>query len=256
MNGDADRGTYLGQPSLAEYEQLVKELREKQEELERSNRDLEQFAYAASHDLREPLRMISQYVKLLDRESDLSGECRTYMKYIANGSDRINRLIDGLLQFSRVGRASVLSDFPSSKIVGDAIATLNGALEGMDIEVYGDLPVILCNRSSMVHVFMNLFTNAKKFARDDVTPKVVVSAEDNGDEWLFSVEDNGIGIDSRFHERVFVIFQRLDRKKEGTGVGLPIAKKIVEQHGGRIWVESEAGKGSRFRFTIKKHQNR
>lgn len=230
-------------------------------EVHRKNEELEQFAYAASHDLQEPLRMVAQYAALMERDlrkkypEVLQDEAfQVYLKHLVGGAERSKRLIDGLLQFSRVGRSATFGQISLDVAMTEAIEMLNGAVAdaGATItrdplpEAYGDLTMIS-------RVFLNLVGNSIRFAREGVPPVVHVSCEDGGEEWILSVADNGIGIDPRHSERIFVIFQRLNPQKEGTGIGLAVSKKIVERHGGRIWVESEGrGHGAALRFTIRK----
>jgi PAS domain S-box-containing protein len=235
-------------------------LREKADELERSNKELEQFAYVASHDLQEPLRMVASYTQLLaERYSgQLDGKAEKYIGYAVDGALRMQLLINDLLAYSRVGtRARPFQEFASADIVREAIHDLGKSIDesGANI-VIGDLPTVICDRSQLRQLFQNLIANAVKF-KGDITPRVEVTAQRSGTNWEFCVADNGIGIDPQFHERIFVIFQRLHERDKypGSGIGLSICKKIVERHGGRIWCESEAGKGSRFLFTLPVQQN-
>jgi light-regulated signal transduction histidine kinase (bacteriophytochrome) len=226
-------------------------------ELARSNAELEQFAYVASHDLQEPLRMVSSYTQLLEhRYGDvLDDKARKYIFYAVDGARRMQGLINDLLAYSRLGtRGEPLQATDSHAALGEAIHTLSPALAESDALVTnGDLPLVLADRSQLVQLFQNLLGNAVKFHGRE-SPRVHVSAEARGDEWVFCVRDNGIGIEAQHFERIFVIFQRLHTREEfpGTGIGLALCKRVVERHGGRIWVESEPGKGSSFYFSLRR----
>jgi PAS domain S-box-containing protein len=224
-------------------------------ELRRSNEELEQFAYIASHDLQEPLRVLSSYTDLLAKRytGKLDADADEIIAFAADGVTRMRRLINDLLAYSRAGRMAREPEPVSAELsVDSAIAGLEVAIEERGAVVTRDpLPHVSGDPTQLAQLFQNLIGNAIKFRRDE-PPRVHISARRNGTEWIFSVTDNGIGIDPRYGERIFAIFQRLHTQGEypGTGLGLAIAKKIVERHGGRIWVESEKGKGSTFFFTI------
>jgi light-regulated signal transduction histidine kinase (bacteriophytochrome) len=232
-----------------------RDLRQKSEALARSNAELEQFAYVASHDLQEPLRMVSSYTQLLEqRYNDVLDErAKKYIFYAVDGATRMQRLITDLLSYSRVGsRAQAPTTTNSHAVLGEAMRNLASAIgESQALVTNDDLPVVWADRSQLVQLFQNLIGNAIKFHGPE-SPRVHVSAERKGGEWVFCVRDNGIGIDAQYFERIFVIFQRLHGRAEypGTGIGLALCKRIVERHGGRIWVESEPGKGSAFFFTL------
>ena len=227
-----------------------------EEELVRSNEDLEQFAYIASHDLKEPLRMVSSFLQLLERRyaGKLDAEAHRFIGFAVDGAARMRRLIEDLLEYSRVGtHGNPLVPTDSAKVLRTVCESLQLAVaeSGASITHEESMPVVLADETQLAQVFQNLIANAIKF-RGAGPPRIHVGAQREGGRWTFSVSDNGIGIDTKFFERVFVIFQRLHsrEKYEGTGMGLAICKKIVERHGGRIWVESNAGGGSVFHFTL------
>lgn len=234
--------------------ELRDENRRTQEELARSNRDLEQFAYVASHDLQEPLRMVATYTQLLAEryKGKLDEDADKYIHYAVDGALRMQSLVMDLLAFSRVGRnldAPHQSD--CNLVLGSVIANLQSVIQETGARIsYETLPVLVGDHSELLQLFQNLIGNAIKFRRAEA-PEVRIAAQKQKKEWLFSVEDNGIGIAPHHAEDVFVIFKRLHTREEypGSGIGLAICKKIVEQNQGRIWVESKPGQGSTFRFT-------
>ena len=240
---------------VIEEKQLRDENRRTQEELARSNRDLEQFAYVASHDLQEPLRMVAMYTQLLAEryQGQLDASADKYIHYAVDGALRMQELVQDLLAFSRVGRTGTdLQAIETREVVETALINLQGAVRESGAEISrGDLPVIVADRTQMVQLFQNLIGNAVKFHGTD-PPQIQITAEREGSNWRFSVRDNGIGIAAKHVDQVFGIFTRLHTRAEypGNGIGLAICKKIVEQHGGTIWVESQPKKGSDFRFTI------
>ncbi len=231
------------------------ELERKAHELARSNEELQQFAYVASHDLQEPLRMISSYTQLLERRyrDKLDADANEFMDFIVDGAARMKQLIEDLLAYSRVGtRGRAFQAADSKAVLAKAVANLWGAVESSGARITHDaLPAVVADPSQLVQLFQNLIGNAIKF-RGQHAPAVHVSAEQTDEGWKFSVKDEGIGIDPQYFERIFLMFQRLHSKAEypGTGIGLAICKKIVDRHGGRIWVESQPGKGSAFFFTL------
>jgi PAS domain S-box-containing protein len=224
-------------------------------ELERSNAELEQFAYVASHDLQEPLRMVASYCQLLQRryKGKLDSDADEFIGYAVEGAGRMQRMINDLLGYSRVGRRGGTPERVSmGEVLSGVLSSLQLAIEdaGASVEV-GTLPEVTGIRSQLQQLFQNLIGNGLKF-RGEEASRIRVDAERDGAFWRFSVADNGIGIDREYLERIFLIFQRLHERSRypGTGIGLAVCKKVVEHHGGRIWVESEPGRGSTFFFTL------
>ena len=225
------------------------------EDLQRSNAELEQFAYVASHDLQEPLRKVASFCQLLQRRyaGRLDEKADQYIEHAVDGAKRMQALINDLLAFSRVGRTALLREQVSCAVLlAQAWANLGPAVRQSraTIEV-GDLPEVLGEASLLTAVFQNLLSNALKFAGDQA-PRVLVSASREGEYWLFLFTDNGIGIPAEYAERIFVIFQRLHDRAAypGTGIGLAMCRKIIEYHGGRIWLDTAVTSGARFRFTL------
>ncbi|MCG8418757.1 MAG: ATP-binding protein [Proteobacteria bacterium] len=240
---------------ISRRKEMEVELRAMNLELERSNQDLEHFAYLASHDLQEPLRMISSYTQLLARryQGQLDEKADKFIHYIVDGAKRMQALIGDLLELSRVGTASrTLRPVDCAVVLDRVLANLSGMLEerGGDV-THDDLPTVFFDSSQLGLLLQNLISNALKF-RGKQAPRVHVSARKEGRMWILAIRDNGIGIADKHHEEVFEIFRRLHLREEypGTGVGLAIAKKIVERHGGTIWLESAPGKGSTFYFSV------
>jgi signal transduction histidine kinase len=234
---------------------LREEHRKSQEELVRSNRDLEQFAYVASHDLQEPLRMVATYTQLLAEryQGKLDANADKYIHYAVDGALRMQILVQDLLAFSRVGRQGKdVKVNDCNEIVKAALKNLQASIEESGAQVVcSRLPSVVADGSLLLQVFQNLIGNAIKF-RGSQPAVIHLNAEKQGREWIFSVADNGIGIAPEYAEMVFVIFKRLHTREEypGSGIGLAICKKIIEEHGGRIWVESQTGRGAAFKFTI------
>ena len=232
-------------------------LEKRAEELAISNSELERFAYVASHDLQEPLRMVSSFLQLLQRKynDQLDDTARKYIHFSVDGAERMKRLINDLLQYSRAGTASLdIVPVDMNEVMADVILLFKNEVHTIDAEIIVDnLPVIYAGKSSMSQLMQNLVGNAIKY-RSKEKPVIKISAIEQGDEWVFTIADNGIGIDSKFNEKIFIIFQRLHNKDEfnGTGIGLAICKKIIERYKGKIWVESEFGKGSKFIFALPK----
>jgi light-regulated signal transduction histidine kinase (bacteriophytochrome) len=238
--------------------QAEDELKNTADKLSRSNADLEQFAYVASHDLKEPLRAISGSVQILEQRyhDQLDSDGKEVIKHTVEGATRMQRLIDDLLTYSRLTtREGPLEPTDSTSIFEEAKANLESAVGESRAIVSADaLPTVRADRTQLLQVFQNLIGNGIKY-RSQRTPKIHVSAEDRDGEWVFSIRDNGIGIAPQYAERIFRIFQRLHTRSEysGTGIGLAVCKKIIERHGGRIWVESEPEEGSTFFFTLPKY---
>jgi PAS domain S-box-containing protein len=224
-------------------------------DLERSNKDLEQFAYVASHDLSEPLRAIAGMVDLLARryENELDETAHDYIRRAVAGTQRMQALITDLLLYSRAGRSELtLAPVDIAALVRSTIDLLRPALNDAAAEVeLGDLPTIIADKTKLGQVFQNLIANAVKF-HGDAPPKVCLDAIAGAEGWAFTVEDNGIGIEERHRDRIFMIFQRLHGREEyaGTGIGLALSKRMVEAHGGRIWVGDDGPPGATFHFTI------
>jgi PAS domain S-box-containing protein len=225
-------------------------------DLERSNKELEQFAYVASHDLQEPLRMVASYTQLLARRyrGKLDQDADEFIGFAVDGARRMQELINDLLAYSRVGsRALELQPVDTAAVVDQVISDLSLAIEDTGASVTrGELPTIRADPRQIQQLFQNLLANAIKFHKPGTTPVVRISARQRDGHWTFSVCDNGIGIEPQYLDRIFVLFQRLHSRADyaGTGIGLAICKKIVERHGGTIRVESEPGHGTTFEFTL------
>ena len=239
----------------AEVIEMNKELTRYATELERSNQDLQQFAYVVSHDLQEPLRMVVSYLQLLELryKGQLDMDADEFIGFAVDGASRMQTLLSDLLAYSRVGTQGKPFESTDCQIVLDqTLANLKVAIEESGAVVTCDgLPTVMADATQLGQVFQNLIGNAIKFRREEL-PRIHISTEKRGEEWMVSVRDNGIGIDPQYAERIFLIFQRLHTMEEysGTGVGLAICRRIVERHGGRIWVEPEQRKGATFYFTL------
>jgi light-regulated signal transduction histidine kinase (bacteriophytochrome) len=236
-------------------EELEQRVLERTLELKRSNEDLEQFAYVASHDLQEPLRMVNNYVSLLRQRysSKLDPEAQEFIAFALDGAVRMQQLINDLLAYSRVGRQGrEFVPVPCEEALRRALANLKLALADSGAEITHDpLPTVSGDLTLLTQLFQNLIGNALKF-RGETPIRIQVEALRQGPDWQIAVRDNGIGIAPQDFERIFVIFQRLHGRERypGTGIGLSMCKKIVERHGGRIWLESKLGKGTTFFFTL------
>jgi PAS domain S-box-containing protein len=233
-------------------------LRAAYDELARSNAELQQFAYVASHDLQEPLRMIGSYTQLLERRyiDKLDQDAREFMNFIVDGATRMKQLIEDLLAYSRVGtRGKELMPVPAQVALDKALLNLRATIESSGAAITHDsLPEVTADDTQLVQLLQNLIGNAIKFRKKDEPPRIHVGVQDSGGEWRFCVADEGIGIETQYFERIFMVFHRLHTRDEypGTGIGLAICKKVIDRHGGRIWLESAPGKGSKFYFTLPK----
>lgn len=230
-------------------------LAERADALEKSNAELEQFAYIASHDLQEPLRMVSSYTQLLSKRyrGKLDANADEFIHYAVDGAKRMQRLLQDLLDYSRVGsKGKSLVPTDSADVLAAACANLKTKIEAENADISaGPLPEVCGDDVQLTQVFQNLIGNALKF-RGEEPASVRVEARADGDQWVFSIADNGIGLDAQYSERIFQVFQRLHTQTAypGTGIGLAVCKKVIERHGGRIWVESEPGSGSTFLFSL------
>ena len=233
-------------------------LLQKHEELNRSNEELAQFAYIASHDLQEPLRMVASYTQLLARryKGRLDADADEFIAFAVDGVDRLQRLFQGLLEYSRVGtKGQALLETSSDAALEQATLNLHDAIEQSGAQVTHDpLPVVLADKLQLIQLLQNLVGNAIKYHRPGVPPRVHVSSakEAATGRWRFSVRDNGLGIEAKYFARIFGMFQRLHKRDEfgGIGIGLSICKRIAERHGGVVSIESEPGQGSSFHFTL------
>lgn len=244
------------QERTAELEIRTNELEARSAELQRSNSDLTQFAYIASHDLQEPLRMVGSYVGLLARryEGKLDETASKYISFAVDGANRMQTLIYDLLMYSRAGTQAVNKRTISAegilqKVLDNLSLTIR---ENAAIVHHGVLPQIVADETKLMQVMQNLIGNAIKFRKPDVPPEITITAIRNADEWLFTIADNGIGFDPKYHDRIFQVFQRLHGigKYPGNGIGLAISRRIIEHHGGRLWAESQPGAGSKFFFSL------
>lgn len=248
-------GVFAAARDITLRKRAEEELERYTRELERSNAELEQFAYVASHDLQEPLRIVASFTQLLSEryQGKLDSDADDFIRFAVDGANRMQMLINDLLEYSRVGtRGRPFEVTDCNLVLGRAIANLSIMIEDHHALVtHDDLPAVRADSGQLVQLFQNLIGNGIKYHGDNF-PLIHISANRNGREWLFAVRDNGIGIDPQYRERIFGVFQRLHGRDEysGTGIGLAICRKILDRHGGRIWVESAPGKGSTFYFTI------
>lgn len=244
----------------SEVETQKGQLKDTIDQLNSKNQELEQFAYTASHDLKEPLRMIKSFMQLLERNysEKLDDKAQRYINFAVDGAQRMTKSIDELLEYSRIGRLyNTSNELDSQGIVQEVLRSLEADIEDQQAEInVSNLPMINVVPVTFKMLVRNMITNALKYQPVEQKPVISINAQDIGDHWKFSFKDNGIGIDNEYHEEIFGIFRRLHPRDSysGTGMGLAISKKIVEQHGGKIWVESEEGKGSTFYFTIAKRK--
>jgi light-regulated signal transduction histidine kinase (bacteriophytochrome) len=248
------------------YEESLKQLNSELEhnlrQLALSNQDLEQFAYITSHDLQEPLRMVSSFMTLLEKKyaSQLDDKALQYIHFATDGAKKMRQIILDLLDFSKVGKYDEqLTCVPLNDVVSESLALFRRLVsEKKAVVNVGKLPTVTYYRTPITQIVQNLLSNALKYGKPDVSPQVDVFAIDHANEHEIVIADNGIGISAEYYDKIFVIFQRLNPELEftGTGIGLSIVKKILDRMGGRIWVESEEGVGSAFHFTIPKMQHR
>jgi light-regulated signal transduction histidine kinase (bacteriophytochrome) len=239
--------------------QLNESLKKQTNELALSNAELEQFAFVASHDLQEPLRMITSFLAQLEKKynDQIDDRGKQYIHFAVDGAKRMRQIILDLLEYSRVGRINTnFENVNTEKIIDDVLALYKSLIEetGATITI-NKLPVVHTDYALLRQTFHNLIGNGLKYKKTGVKPEIVISCEDKSDYWLFSVSDNGIGIDAEYFDQIFIIFKRLHTREEfpGTGMGLAITKKIVENMGGEISVASQKDKGSTFYFTIPKN---
>ena len=242
----------------AENEALTKEYRHSEElgartlaAVQSANEELQQFAYAASHDLQEPLRSIATYAQLLERRHAIDPEASEFTHFIVDGVNRMNVLIRDLLTYSRTGHSPKRTNVSLDSLVQWSMLNLQQSIGDTGAEItYANLPELSVDESQIVQLFQNLLSNALKY-RSSASPKIQITAEDGPDGYTILVTDNGQGIEPRFHKQVFGVFKRLHgREVPGTGIGLALCRKIVEGHGGQIWVESDGQSGSTFKFTL------
>ena len=249
-----------GEPVLAGIGRDVTYRVEREQRLEESNERLEQFAYAASHDLQEPLRMVSSYLQLIESRAgeELTEETEEFLEFAVDGADRMRDMINGLLAYSRVeAQGKPLESVDLNEVVGDICDDLGVRIAERDADIdVKELPRVAGDEQQLRQVFQNLLANALEYNGDD-PPRVYISAERNGSMWEISVQDEGIGIEPDQQDRIFEVFQRLQSRTdhEGSGIGLALCQRIVERHGGEIWVKSEPGTGSTFSFTLPAEDN-
>lgn len=230
-------------------------LKQKVNELKIANNEIQQFTYITSHDLQEPLRTMASYAQLIERryKGKLDKDADEFIEYMVDGAKRMKDMIQGLLEYSRTGTEETMREFSADASLNSALLSLQFAIKECNAEIIRDkLPVINAYESQITRVFLNLIANALKFHKEGIMPKIHISAEKNDDEHVFSVSDNGIGLEEQYSDKIFQVFKRLHAigEYQGAGIGLAIVKRIIDRHGGRIWVKSELGKGSTFYFTI------
>lgn len=255
----ARRHQYQLAAYLEERAQHEQETASQNSELVKANRELEEFAYASAHDLQEPLRMINIYSQLLiNKFAGEDEKARLYAGFIDGGVKRMRKLLDDLLTYSRVisPNSLVLETADLSKALSQAIATLNARIEENSAQIeHQQLPTVVGDQSQLTQVFQNLLSNALKYRRNDVSPKIVIAAERQGLEWVVSVTDNGIGFEQKYAERIFGLFKRLHKDEyPGTGLGLAICQRIIERCGGRMWAQGRPGNGSSFYFALSSNE--
>lgn len=250
-------GIFAAARDITERQQAEEEAKKYADDLVRSNQELQQFAYIASHDLQEPLRVISSYLQLIERryKDKLDQDANEFIAFAVDGAERLQKMINDLLIYSRVDtRGNPFVETDVNTVVKQAIKNIKLSIEeNHAVITYQKLPSLIADEEQLITVFQNLLSNAIKFHSPDLAPKIQIRAQKKDVEWIFSVHDNGIGIDPQYFDKLFIIFKRLVGKEyPGSGIGLVVCKRIIERHGGRIWVESELGKGASFYFTIPK----
>lgn len=253
-NGNAVRMTGFNW-DITERKKAEIELANKIEELESSNQELEQFAYIASHDLQEPLRMVGSYMQLIERryKGKLDSDADEFIHFAIDGAARMKKLIGDLLNYSRINKEVSIKPISLTALMNEVIQNLSTTIKEKNAIInFKDLPIINADKTQMVQLFQNLISNSIKFTKEGVIPLINIKAEKQNNYWLFSINDNGIGIEEQYSDKIFIIFKQLHTKAKygGTGIGLAIAKKIIEKQGGNIWFESEIGKGTTFYFTL------
>jgi len=242
---------------IAARKKAEKKLNDYAGELERKNKELEQFAYVASHDLQEPLRTVSNYVQLLEEKysNTADEETEKHLSFIIIATSKMQNLIKDLLDISRIGRSTARSAIDCNEVLRTVIVELELPIKESNAVITSTvLPIVMGNETELKQLFRNLISNAIKFRKKDVAPKITITAEEKNKEYLFAIKDNGIGIPEKYKDKIFIIFQRLHNINEypGTGIGLATSNKIVTLHKGKMWVESTLGEGSTFYFTIAK----
>lgn len=248
--------TYGANQDITELKKTEEKLKETIQELKRSNEELQSFAYITSHDLQEPLRTIASFAQLIERryKDQLDQDADEFIGYIVDGASRMKEMIQGLLDYSRVGtQEHEFKEFKSGNVLNYALSNLRSAISENGAKVtHDELPVIFADEDQIIRVFQNLIGNALKFRREGVKPKIHISARKERNEYIFSVSDNGIGLEEQYSDKIFEVFKRLHAigEYQGAGIGLAIVKRIINRHEGRIWVKSELGKSSTFYFTI------
>ena len=243
--------------TVEQLEETKTELKNTVEHLQTSNERLEQFAYAASHDLQEPLRMVSSYLQLLENRyaDDLDEDALEFIDFAVDGADRMRRMVDSLLEYSRVSRSESLEPTDANAVFDDVLDDIQLRIEEADATITtDDLPTVTADPDQLAQVFRNLISNALTYSGDE-PPQVHVSAERTNGAWRFAVADEGIGIDPDYHSRIFNVFERVHTDEETSesgagGIGLALCERIIERHAGEIWVESESGEGATFHFTV------
>ena len=256
--GDEVDAVALGINTLGEeLDSHINQLRGKTDDLSRSNKQLEEFVFIASHDLQEPLKTLTNYTNLLQEETKdkLNENATRYVIRLTSATERMRLLITDLLEFARVGKEPINTEVDCNVLADEVLSDMAASIESNNASiVVKKLPVVRGNYTELKSLFQNLLSNAIKFKKQDVDPIIQISATGEKKEWIFAVADNGIGIEERFYDRIFSIFQKLHSRKQyqGTGIGLAHCKKVVEHHHGNIWLKSEPGKGTTFYFTIPK----